>query len=179
MSSRKLTPDQLRKFRSDIASLKSKGLLSKRVDARSQKPTRYMRSQIKKFSDVLSGKAAVVKAPRSKAKEFSDKYIVKGNKVVVPKRKGETVSYSKSSNTIVASSKVGEKRVRRRMSAKAPTKHEAPLKGNVLYVIPLGNTRQSFDTWSDLVLFMEPYENNPKNPYKEWMQYVEIVDYDE
>lgn len=178
MSNRKLTSAQARAFRSDIAKLKAKGLVSKRVDARTQKPTRHMREQVKKFSDVLSGKATVVHTPkRAQAKEFAEKFRVKGKSVVVPTRKGEKLTYSKTYNDISASQKVGGKTVHRYIAPKGATKRK--LKGNLIYTIPVGNTRQSFDTWDDLVLFMEPYENNPKNPYKKWQDYVEISTYED
>lgn len=179
MSSKKLTGTQLKNFRRDVAKLKAKGLVSKRIDARAQKPTRYMQGQVKKYGDVLEGKAAVIKLPkRSAAKEFSEKFRTKGRSVVVPIRKGEKLGYSKATGEISASSKIGGKRVRRRMSSKGATRDSAPISGNVLYTIPIGNSRQSFDTWDDLVLFMEPYEINTRNPYKDWMKYVEITDYD-
>ena len=173
MSSRKLTKAQARAFRSDVAKLKAKGLVSKRVDARKQQPTRYMQGQVKKFSDVLSGKATVIHTPkRAQAKEFAEKFRTKGKAVVVPTRKGEKLTYSKKYGDISASQKVGGKTVHRYIAPKGATKRK--LTGNLIYTIPVGNTRQSFDTWDDLVLFMEPYEANPRNPYKNWQPYVEI-----
>lgn len=180
MSSRKLSADQLKKFRSDVARLKAKGLTSKRVDARKQKPTKYMRRKVRDFQDVLSGKAKVVSVPkRAIAKEYSEKFRTVGKHVVVPVKPGENVAYSKKQNEITASRRVDGKRIKRRLSPKGATRVEAPISGNVIYTIPLGGTRQSFDTWEDLVLFMEPYEANPKNPYKEWYKYVEISEIEE
>ena len=138
-----------------------------------------MRGQVKRFADVLSGKAAVVKVPRAQAKEFADRYQVKGGRVAVPIRKGEKLAYSAKNQEITASSKVAGKRVRRRMAAGTMSRDRAPISGNVLYTIPLGNSRQSFDTWGDLVLFMEPYETSEKNPYRDWEKYVEIIDYED
>lgn len=176
MSNKKLTNAQLKKFRGDVAKLKSKGLVGKKVDARSQKPTRYMLSQVKKYDDVLQGKATVAHTPtRAEAKAFSERYRIKGKSVVIPTKEGERVAYSKKTQSFSATRRVGGKKVTRELYPEM-SKSRAPSKSkNVLYVIPIGNTRQSFDTWEDLVLFMEPYEQNPKNSYKEWEKYVEIV----
>lgn len=175
MSSKKINNSQVKKFRSDVAKLKAAGLVSNRVDARSQRETRYMKSQVKKFADVLEGKAKAVKvSKRGEAKEFSDRFLTKGKTVVIPlTSKDEKIRYNKSSHSFSAYRKVNDKRVIRDIYS--DNSKVKPRRKNQLFVIPLGNSRQSFDTWGDLVLFMEPYENNPKNPYKEWAKYVEIV----
>lgn len=171
---------QLQKFRSDVARLKSLGLVSKRVDARKQRSTKYMRGQVRKFADVLAGKAKAVHVPkRADAKQFAEKFRTKGKTIVVPvTAPGEKFSYSKKTGEIRGTKTLGGKKIKRRISSKPVGKETAPISGNVLYTIPIGNSRQSFDTWEDLVLFMEPYETNPRNPYKEWMKYVEITDWD-
>lgn len=171
---------QLRKFRSDVARLKSLGLVSKRIDARKQRATKYMRGQVRKFADVLSGKAKAVHVPkRSDAKAFAEKYRTKGKTVVVPvTAPNEKFSYSKKTGEIRGTKKIGGRKIKRRISSKPVSRDTAPIAGNVLFTIPIGNTRQSFDTWEDLVLFMEPYETNPKNPYRNWMNYVEVTDYE-
>lgn len=177
MSSRKLTGAQLKKFRSDVARLKAKGLVGKRVDARSQKPTRYMREQVKQYQDVLDGKAKVLTVPKRKdARQFADTNRTKFNKVIVKAKPDETVSYSAKEKDIRITRRVKDKKVTRHIYAESP---KSRIKEGQLFVIPIGNTRQRFDTWDDLVLFMEPYETNPKNPYKEWQRYVEIIDVDD
>lgn len=139
-----------------------------------------MLKKVANFQDVLSGKAKVVSVPkRAIAKEYSEKFRTVGKKVVVPVKSGENVAYSKKTGEITATRKVDGRRIKRRMSPKGATKTQAPISGNVMYHIPLGNSVQSFDTWEDLVLFMEPYEANPKNPYKDWYKYVEISEVDE
>lgn len=182
MSTKKLTGAQLKKFRSDVAKLKSKGLVSNKTDARKQAPTRYMQTQVKKFQDVLDGKAKVLHTPkRSDAKAFSEKFRTKGKSVVVPAKADERLAYSKKTGAISATRKTASgKKITREIYSEAPSKARPPSRAkNVLYVIPVGNSRQSFDTWEDIVLFMEPYETNSKNPYKDWEQYVEIVRYED
>lgn len=54
----------LRAFRSQVARLKKAGLVSKRTDARKQKPTRYMMAKVKSLAPVLSGDMTGVKVSR-------------------------------------------------------------------------------------------------------------------
>jgi len=54
----------LKEFRHSIALLKKAGIINKRVDARSLKPTPHYKKIIKQFSDVITGKVKAVKAPK-------------------------------------------------------------------------------------------------------------------
>lgn len=91
---------QLKQFRKDLASLKRKGLVDHKYDARSQVPTKYLKSQLKRFADVLSGDKGAVKV-RDKKKRAAYKaqgYEVKGDRVLVKKAPGETVRAKKGAN---------------------------------------------------------------------------------
>jgi hypothetical protein len=140
MSTRKLTGRQLREFRSDVAKLKAKGLVSKNKDARKQAPTRYMLNQVAKYRDVLSGKAQVVKvASRKEAKEYDALYRTKGKAVVLPvSAKGERARYNPKTHEITSTYSRGEQRVTRHWP-KTPLVEgtgELPRGGNVIYTIP-------------------------------------------
>lgn len=176
-----LTGKPLKEFRHDVAKLKAKGLVSKYKDARKQKPTRYMRSQVEKYRDVLEGKATVQHIPRNKAKQFSDKFRVKGRAVVIPKEKGETVSYSKKSNEFYGVRRIGNKRIRKSYSSgKFEDVIKLPRNEGKFYRIEFaGGQVWTFDAVEDLVAFMHPYEAKPKNPFKDWGKYVEILDIDD
>lgn len=50
----------LRAFRHDVSILKKKGLVSKRVDAREQRLTRYMKTKVKNYEGVIAGRESVV-----------------------------------------------------------------------------------------------------------------------
>lgn len=145
MSSKKLPPSQLRKFRSDVAKLKAKGLVSKSKDARKQEPTRYMLGQVKKYSDVLAGKATVVTVPKSStAKEYSQLYRTKGKHVVVPSAKSERVRYNARTGQIVGNyyrgrDEDGEPIRITRMYPKTPLVNgtaDLPQGPNIVYTIP-------------------------------------------
>lgn len=82
---------ELKQFRHDVAILKKKGILqAKLYDARSVKPSRYLKQQIKQFGKLLSGESASVKISKSKTNYYLEKgYQVKNGRVIVPVIKGE------------------------------------------------------------------------------------------
>jgi hypothetical protein len=82
-----LDPQALRAFRSSVAKLKRKGIVSPRVDARSQRATRYMRAKVRKFNDVLEGRAIAVPAPRAVREQYSSKDLLetRGRFLIAPK----------------------------------------------------------------------------------------------
>lgn len=179
MAIRKPTSGQssIREFRSAVAKLKAVGLVSARVDARSQAPTRYMRGQVRKFADVLSGKAKVVTAPkRSDLAEYREggRYIVKGKHVVIPTTdKTERLRFDKKTKTVVGKSRQYGDSFTREYQPKPITQPQSLPSGyDIRYTIPLGRSYRSFDTIEDLTSFMMPYEQQAKNPYRDWQRYV-------
>lgn len=91
----------LRKFRSDIASLKRKGLISG-VDARSAVPSPKLNRALDKYDAVLSGKASAVKLSKKGFQEYKDlgkpyeTAAPKGlpRRVIIPHEPGERVTVS-------------------------------------------------------------------------------------
>lgn len=61
---------KLKAYRSKLAQAKRLGVVSARIDARSHKPTRYMKSRLKFLEPVLEGRYAAVKAKPSVLREF-------------------------------------------------------------------------------------------------------------
>lgn len=171
----------LKKFRSDVAKLKAKGLLSKGVDARSQKPTRYMKHRVKEFDDVLQGKAKVVHTKtRAQAKDFGDLRHV-GKSVVVPVvNKTERVRFNAKTGEITSSARENGKRLKKTIRARNIDLYNIktyPRGDNIRYRMPFGGggSYQQFDTPEDLFAFMFQYESKPKNPYRDWQKYVQII----
>jgi hypothetical protein len=74
-----------------LQTLKKTGLYGGKIDLR-RAPTPYQKSQIRKFADVIAGKAAVVR-PKQPSR-YRDRFLVKGDKVIVPRRKGERIDVS-------------------------------------------------------------------------------------
>jgi hypothetical protein len=98
----------LKSFRSDLAKLKKFGLTSKKTNPRKQTPTKWFKAQIKKYNDVLQGKAKVVtinKSQKSKLKEAQ--YRTTRNKAIIPAAKNETVRMTKQGYNITRHNKGG------------------------------------------------------------------------
>lgn len=85
--------NELKQFRRDVSILKKKGILDKNLyDARSVLPTKYLKQQIKKFTNILKGEATTVKVSKSKIKQYKEQgFTVKSGRVIVPIKKGEKV----------------------------------------------------------------------------------------
>ena len=109
----------LKQFRSDIAKLKSKGIIPDKVDARSVKPSKHYRAVLRENADVLSGKASVVKvsegnkrvatdlATRKKitkaqaiAEETGARTRVKHGRIIVEHSGGQKIVYDKKTGAL-------------------------------------------------------------------------------
>lgn len=154
-----------------LAKLRDLGLIPK-FDAR-KKPTRAQKSAINKFSDVLAGKAAVVK-PKN-PKDYDKLYRRVGGSVIVPRRKGEKITVNKKGE-IAGSRRVGGRVVKSRFR-KVPKDGEIPRsERRVQYAIPFIRGRdedgepilewQRFPDYDLLKQFMAGYD------YKGWTDYV-------
>lgn len=136
-----------------------------------KKPTKSALSKIKKYDDVLSGKAVVVQ-PKNPAR-FKNIFEVRGKSVIVPRRKGERISIDKKTGEIVSKRKVGKRTVTARgRQIKRGQKIEQPAIGRrVQYAIPFnasggGVNWFRFPDWEELQKFMAGYD------YKNWADYV-------
>lgn len=134
-----------------------------------KKPTKYGLKKIAKFADVLSGKATVVEP--KKPERFKDIFEVVGNKVIVPRRKGERITVDKKTREIVSKRKVGKRTViARGMQLKRgqqPPKVEYPAS----YAVPLkskggGIDWHRFPDRDELIKFMSTYD------FLGWQDYV-------
>ncbi|MDE2101029.1 MAG: hypothetical protein KGL39_27530 [Patescibacteria group bacterium] len=147
---------ELKEFRHDVAILKRKGLIDKQIyDARSVKPTKYLKSQIKKFADVIAGKATPVKVNKAKAKDYARQgYTVKNGRVVVPHLENEKV-YSTHGDFRVAASGRGGKIVKINLGL---DKHDLNK-----WIDDLRNSRYKLK--SDELLMFQFYGNNSYGAY--------------
>lgn len=153
--------------KSFLKRLKSIGLyagdLRKRV-------SNYGFNLIAKFEAVLKGDAVVVQ-PRD-PQRFKDIFTVRGNSVIVPKRKGEKITIDKKTGEIVSKRRVGKRTVTARgRQLKRGEKIEKPTaERRVQYVIPFNSTHGvnwvRFPNWDELQKFMAGYN------YKGWEDYV-------
>jgi hypothetical protein len=95
--------EALKQFRHSVKELKKAGILSKKYDARSVKPTKYLKSVLKKFQGVLAGTEKAVKLPsRKKQQEYKDVgYKTRGAKtVIVPVDKNQTIRVNKKGDIV-------------------------------------------------------------------------------
>jgi hypothetical protein len=84
--------EELKQFRRDVAILKKKGLISNKYDARSVKPTRYLKGVIKEFTDVLTGKATPVKVSKKNQDKYKKQGMrVRNGRVIVPNTESQAV----------------------------------------------------------------------------------------
>lgn len=82
----KISIGELRAFRSHVSALKKKGLVSSRVDARKQKPTRYMQNKVRILAPVLHNEAVGVKVKPDLLKQYKEAgFQVFGGRVIVEK----------------------------------------------------------------------------------------------
>ena len=176
--------------RRDLARLKSKGLYRGSV---LKKPTRYGTRLTKLFSDVLTGKAAVVKVrgdskeTRKLARESLRDYRehgfrVRRNRVIVDRSTGDQVFYNKRVGKVErVSSRSGERR-REFVSPGAKGLPKARKGKKFYYTMPFGRGpnqyRIRFDSFDELQKFMQPYESKSVNPFLDWHNYVIVEELD-
>lgn len=100
--------NELKQFRHDVSILKRKGLLDKSIDARSIKPSKYLKSQVKRFKSVISGGASPVKVSKSTAANLKKRGIdVKNGRAVIPHLPGEKVRATRGTYKVVTPMKGG------------------------------------------------------------------------
>ncbi len=163
--------------RAALKKLKAAGLYTGKLPR--GKPSEYQQRIIRKFDDVVKGRAAVVK-PKD-PKSYKTIFQVAGDKVIVPKGKGEKIKLSKS-GLIQRERKGprGEKIVGtfRRMKPTERPAPEAPAE-RFQYAIPfarkLGKNRyrlewKRFPTRESLDAFMMEYERTGR--YEDWRGFV-------
>lgn len=174
MANKKRTKVQARADKAALKKLKEVGLLTGKVNL-SKAPTRSQRSLINKFADVVSGNAVVVR-PKD-PKHYKSVFRVKGDAVVIPKRKGERITVDKKTGTIVSKRKVGKRTVTSRgLKVAKGSQIERP-KEPVQYAVPfkVGADKLHWMRWpnyDEMQKFMHRYETKQDNPYLGWTNYV-------
>ena len=164
-----------RETKAQLKELKKQGLYH--GDLR-KNPTRYAKSLIKKFSEVLGGRAAVVKTGSKAAKEYKEGYQTSRDKVIVPKVAGETFTFNKKTKRIESKYVMpGGERAR---SVIEPTRGKEPKPPKtksgetVYYSIYFRQGKQikrmfRTDDFGLLREFMAQYDS-----YKNWVNYVRL-----
>lgn len=181
MARGKRQPVDLKKFRHEVAALKKAGLTSKRVDARSQRPTRHMLKKVEQFRDVIEGRAKPVLI---KSRELRSQYSAlpqANRRVVVPVGKPtEKPRLHKSGDISISTTRNG-----RKMRVRVPRQQKGvdikpPEGANIRYTVtfPRGGGSITMDDWDDFQKYMKSYEMTGfkrRQPF-EWRKYLTIID---
>lgn len=142
-------------------------------------PTDYARRIVKRFKDVVEGRAHVVKVPtRAIAKEF-EQFRTKANRVVVPTDMYGKPRYSKKEKALVKQRETtsGEKLSLKITPKKINEENEIPTLGkNQAYAVPFqrGGRKVHIVTFSnkeELLTFLKEYDQK----YKDIQAHVEIL----
>lgn len=166
---------QAARDKKSLRKLRELGLLTAKADLR-RKPSKYQKSLLSKFSDVLNGKAAVVK-PKNPT-EYKGIFRVQNGRVVVPRRKGETIKVDKKGRIAGERKDASGRKIKSRIHKVPRGDMPARQTGRVQYVIPF-ITRGGEINWmrwpnyDELKKFMEGYN------YKDWPNYVVTEKVDE
>ena len=176
----------IRQYRSEVAALKRAGLIRSSIDARSHKPTRYMLDQIKRYRDVIDGKAKSVRVGKhTEAREYADLYRSKFDRVVVRTQSGERPRYNKSDSTIRVdrvSPLPGIQKITQilgpKTNDKIPKLPRDTTKKQYAYSLPfrVGTRirRRFYNTAKELLKVIFEYEP-PQGRFKDIRDYIEIV----
>ncbi len=147
---------QAKKDRRAVRKLRDLGII-KKADLR-KPPTAAQKRTIRKYADVLTGRAKIVrpKNPSSYKKLFR----VAGKNVIVPKRRGEKISVSKSGE-IVRKRKVGGRKSSGTFKHAPRPEEFKPRRGaRVVYALPVNRGGGEvewyrYSSWEKLVADMQ------------------------
>lgn len=153
------------------------GLISKRVNIRA-KPKGAVKSALKKFSDVLKGRAVVVKVPKRVARGLKGTVRTKGDLVIIERQKGERIRYDTKEEKIIGVRRKGKRTFTRKIERDLAKIRPGKDGARRYYVVPFQRSGGDidylkFDDLGELENFMGEYE---KRGYKNWKNYVETID---
>lgn len=171
------TRTQAKKEKSQLKKLRELGII-KKFDAR-KAPTKAQKNALQKFSDLLTGKAALVK-PKD-AKGYKSIFRVVGDKVIVPKGKGEKITVNKNGN-IVRERKSGGRTIKGTFKrVENPDDVKKPPKGaGIVYAVPFIRGRDAsgkailewkrWPNYETLKAYMT--ESDSLKGYRDWADFV-------
>lgn len=176
MPTKSTTKKQARAQKSAIKKLRDLGII--KADLR-RKPTPATKRALKKYADVVSGRAAVLKVKNPRVYRKTEGVRVAGKNVIVPRRKGEKISIDKKSGRIVHKRKIGGKIV---TSKSRVVDGGVRIGSRTPIVIPfaVGNSGRveyfRFATEDALHNFLDEYEKRHRRKYKNRRNYILVED---
>jgi hypothetical protein len=173
MAKSKRSATQAKKQKQSLRKLRDLGLISPKTDLR-KAPSKRAISAIRKFQDVLSRKAVIVK-PRD-PKSYTAGFRVVGDKVIIPRAKGEKIKLSKTGK-ITKTTKRGNKTITRTIKIEQVNKITRPSNKAIVFRVPFkkrGTTEIEYRTFTydGLKTFFAEYLRNI-NQFDDWAQFIE------
>lgn len=167
--------------RKSLAILKAKGLY--KPTAPRAAPTRYAKSLITKYADVVAGKAFVVKIPKAASKDVREQYRVRRGRAVVSKDTfTDRARFDRRSGGIVKYKSLKGGGYFKFQNANVKSIDELPkLKKGQTYAIPFRQGRNiEFQTRAgldELIALINSYETRKTREGKEAKGYEDIIRY--
>jgi hypothetical protein len=172
------TKAQVSRDKRGLKKLVDTGLYTGKTDYR-RAPSPYQKRLMKAHADVIAGKAAVVR-PKNPA-AYKGIFKTRGDKVIVPKAKGEKIGLSKTGR--ITRQRPGRKPAVIIKAKRAPLPKPAPGKA-LVFAMPFkrGSGANATTQWKrfshqGLVGFFERYRVDPKS-LSRWLRYVEVEEVD-
>lgn len=192
MAKKSKKPPSSQAIKSGVKTLRKKGLY--KPEKPRAAPTKYAKSLLRRFADVLSGHASVVTATPAKekrkrktkgfsaAKEYATTLRTTRNKIIVPTQAGEVARYSPRAKKILVTRRVGADRYIRE-PFKKPINTLSDLEGSLKrgdrIAVPLFRGSRGVDyrwmTLDDFKAFWREYGPGTKRPYKNLGDHIEAA----
>lgn len=163
-------------YRFKVARLQKAGLL-KNVDP-SKKPTSAVFAQFSKHKDILTGQAAIVKAPsKAKARELRKKLGVKGSgdTLIIPREKGERFRVTRKGE-IKSTRHVYGQTVHKTIGTRVSVPKAG---GKAYYTLPRRKRgqgylkRTTFSSFDELLFYLNKYEID----FEDVEDYIEVEEF--
>lgn len=186
---------QLAETRRQLAKLRKLGLYKGK--ATREQPTKYGKSLLKRFADVISGTAAVVTVPKQSRKtvkaEYAGQLDYQRGKLIVPKNplNAERVRFSRKDEQVTVTGVGPTGRTYHKSIAPSPEKLKAAGKPTAKryyqIIIPGRYESPIFDRRKDLMEFIDKYDTEaaakghkfkPGARKRSWKPYIERVEID-
>lgn len=162
--------NQVKSEKRAIKKLRELGII--KADLR-KAPTRATKAALKKYADVLAGKAVLVR-PKNPA-SYKKIFRVFGKTVIVPRRKGEKITVNKAGE-IQGVRKVGKRKVRSTFKhVLVPEKSQPKWKPRVVYALPVqrgGSGTVEWYRWKSWDQMKQDMQQGSLRGYKNWGDYV-------
>jgi hypothetical protein len=157
------TRHQPAKQAANIARLRRTGLTKSQAGKPGKKPGGSAYALLRKFGNVLTGNAKVIKAPPEVVKKYKGTFTTARNHIVVPQSPGEKTTLSRRG--VIAKSKTvvrGEKPIKLYIPPSINTIQHLPHGPGIRYRVNYGTSRVLFSDVHQLEEFLNHYDKGHK-----------------